>query len=175
MLLRLLAPLFLTTVLLNLPAHAAGVQTVPAVDLQRYLGQWYEIAAFPMRFQAHCVGETTAQYGLRDDGQISVVNRCKTASGEFDSASGRAKVEPNSGNARLRVTFFWPFYGDYWIIGLDPDYQWAVVGHPEREYLWILSRNPQLPQPALDAALASARAQGYTLEKLRYTPQSTAP
>lgn len=171
MLHRLLAPLLLLA-LFTPAAHAAEVQTVPAVDLQRYLGHWYEIAAFPMRFQAQCVADTSADYTVREDGQIGVVNRCRTASGNIDSANGRAKVVENTGDAKLRVTFFWPFYGDYWVIGLDPDYQWAVVGHPSRDYLWILSRTPQLAKPALDAALASAMAQGYTLEKLRFTPQS---
>ncbi|WP_043647818.1 lipocalin family protein [Chitinilyticum litopenaei] len=169
-----LAPFALAALLSPFLAQASEVRTVPAVDLQRYLGQWYEIAAFPMRFQAQCTGDTTASYTLRDDGQIGVVNRCKTADGSVDSANGRAKVVENSGNARLRVTFFWPFYGDYWVIGLDPDYQWAVVGHPSREYLWVLSRSPQLSPPALEAALASAKAQGYSLDKLRFTPQSAA-
>jgi apolipoprotein D and lipocalin family protein len=81
-------------------------------------------------------------------------------------------VVEGSDNARLKVSFFWPFKSDYWVIGLDPDYRWAVVGNPNRKYLWLLSRTPQLPKPLLDAALASASAQGFDLSQLRYTQQT---
>ncbi|MBE9610262.1 lipocalin family protein [Chitinilyticum piscinae] len=164
---RFLAALLFTVC--STMALAAEVQTVPAVDLGRYLGKWYEIAAFPMRFQAQCTADTTAEYSMREDGLVRVINRCRTASGDIDSAEGRAKVVAGSNNSKLRVTFFWPFYGDYWVIGLDPEYRWAVVGHPSRDYLWLLSRTPQLEQPLLDAALTSAIGQGYSLERLRYT------
>ena len=154
-------------------AEPAPVQTVAAVDLGRYAGKWYEIAAFPMFFQRQCVGDTTAEYALRSDGDISVVNRCRTEDG-FDEASAKAWPVEGGGNARLKVQFFWPFRADYWVIGLDADYRWAVVGNPERKYLWILSRTPRLPKEQLDAALASARAQGFDLAKLRYTVQGAA-
>lgn len=150
---------------------AAPVQTVKSVDLQRYLGRWYEIANYPMFFQRKCVSDTTADYGALPDGKVSVLNRCKTEKGEFDEADGEAKVVPDTGNAQLEVSFFKPFSGDYWIIGLDPDYKWSVVGSPNRKYLWILSRTPDLPADPLEKALQAARAQGYTLESLRYTPQ----
>lgn len=149
------------------------VQTVAAVDLGRYAGKWYEIAAFPMFFQRQCIGDTTAEYARRSDGDLSVVNRCRTEDG-FSEATAKAWPVEGGGNARLKVQFFWPFRGDYWVIGLDRDYRWAVVGNPDREYLWILSRTPRLPKEQLDAALASARAQGYDLAKLRYTPQGAA-
>lgn len=155
-------------------ALAEPVTTVAQVDLGRYTGTWYEIGHFPMYFQRHCVGDTTATYAARADGSISVLNRCRTASGSQE-AHGRATVVANSGNARLKVTFFWPFRGDYWIIGLDPDYRWAVVGNPDRDYLWILSRTPELPLPQLAAARAAATAQGFDLSRLAYTPQSTPP
>jgi apolipoprotein D and lipocalin family protein len=151
-------------------AETPPVQTVAAVDLARYAGKWYEIAAFPMFFQRNCVGETTAEYALRPDGDISVRNRCRTQDG-FDEATARAWAVEGGGNARLKVQFFWPFRGDYWVIGLDRDYRWAVVGNPDREYLWILSRTPKLPQEQLEAALAIARAQGFDLAQLRYTKQ----
>jgi apolipoprotein D and lipocalin family protein len=151
-------------------AEAPPVQTVPAVDLARYAGKWYEIAAFPMFFQRRCVGDTTAEYALRPDGDISVRNRCRTEDG-FDEATARAWAVEGGGNARLKVQFFWPFRADYWVIGLDAQYRWAVVGNPERKYLWILSRTPQLPRVELDAALESARAQGFDLAQLRYTKQ----
>jgi apolipoprotein D and lipocalin family protein len=152
------------------PDGKPPVQAVAAVDLQRYAGTWYEIARYPMPFQRQCIGDTTAHYRLREDGAIAVVNRCRTESG-FDQAEGRATVVEGSHNARLKVSFFWPFRADYWVIGLDTDYRWAVVGDPQRKYLWILSRTPQLPPAQLDAALAAARAQGYELTPLSYTPQ----
>lgn len=154
-------------------AEPAPVQTVAAVDLARYAGKWFEIAAFPMFFQRQCLGDTTAEYARRSDGDLSVVNRCRTEDG-FDQATAKAWPVEGGGNARLKVQFFWPFRADYWVIGLDADYRWAVVGNPERKYLWILSRTPRLPKEQLDAALASARAQGFDLAKLRYTSQGGA-
>ncbi|HQW38703.1 MAG TPA: lipocalin family protein [Usitatibacteraceae bacterium] len=151
-------------------AEPPPVRTVAAVDLARYAGKWYEIAAFPMFFQRQCLGDTTAEYGVRDDGDLSVVNRCRTEDG-FDEATARAWAVEGGGNAKLKVSFFWPFRADYWVIGLDDGYRWAVVGNPERRYLWILSRTPRLPAPLLEQALAAARAQGYDLSQLRYTPQ----
>jgi apolipoprotein D and lipocalin family protein len=161
--------LFATAALADVPP----VQAVPSVDLARYGGKWYEIAAFPMFFQRQCVGDTTAEYALRPDGEVDVTNRCRTEDG-FDEARARAWAVEGGGNARLKVQFFWPFRGDYWVIGLDRDYRWAVVGNPERKYLWILSRTPRLPPDQLEVALASAREQGFDLAKLRYTKQGAA-
>ncbi|MEI2416018.1 lipocalin family protein [Orrella sp. JC864] len=155
-------------------AAASTVRTVPSVDLQRYGGMWYEIANYPMVFQRNCVGDTTAHYMPRKDGSIEVLNRCRNKKGGIDEADGQASVVPGSGNAKLEISFFWPFKGDYWIIGLDPDYRWAVVGSPTRKYLWILSRTPSLPEGELKKALDAARAQGYDLKALRYTAQSKA-
>jgi apolipoprotein D and lipocalin family protein len=149
----------------------APVASVVAVDLVRYAGTWYEIASFPMFFQRNCVGETTATYAALPDGRVQVTNRCRTAQG-FEQAVGHAKAVPGSANSRLKVSFFWPFEADYWVIGLDADYRWAVVGDPRRRYLWLLSRTPQLPVDLLEAALASAVAQGYALDGLRYTQQT---
>jgi apolipoprotein D and lipocalin family protein len=158
-----------------MPAQAvdpvAPVRSVDAVDLNRYAGQWYEIAAFPMFFQRQCTGDTTATYGLKANGDISVLNRCRTKDGE-DQAEGSAWPAMAGDNAKLKVSFFWPFRADYWVIGLDADYRWAVVGNPNRKYLWVLSRTPVLPKPQLDAALATASAQGYDLSQLKYTAQS---
>jgi len=156
---------------LPLPALAeTPVASVARVDLSRYAGKWFEIAAFPMYFQRDCVGDTTAEYALAADGSVSVTNRCRTDSG-FDEAEGKATVVEGSNNARLKVSFFWPFRSDYWVIGLDADYRWAVVGNPNRRFLWVLSRTPQLPQESLEAALKAAVDQGYDLKQLRYTPQ----
>lgn len=158
--------------LLSPTSHAAPpVQTVESVELQRYAGKWYEIASLPMFFQRNCVADTTAEYTLLPDGSVGVNNRCRTKDGDIDSASGTASAVKDSGNAKLEVSFFKPFKGDYWIIGLDPEYRWSVVGAPSRKVLWILSRSPQLEPDDLERALAAAKAQGYTLEELRFTPQ----
>ncbi len=117
------------------------LSTVSQVDLNRYLGTWYEIAAYPNYFQRGCKC-TTANYS-QEKTTISVINRCYR-DGSWDIADGKARVVPNSGNAKLKVWFFWPFKGDYWIIDLDENYTYAVVGHPSRHYLWILSRSPQM-------------------------------
>lgn len=162
----------------SLATHATDpepepVASVAQVDLTRYAGRWYEIAAYPMFFQRNCIGDTTADYALRPDGEVTVDNRCRTESGT-DRAVGNAWAVEGSGNARLKVSFFWPFRSDYWIIGLDENYGWAVVGHPGRKYLWILSRTPRLPEVDLARALAAARAQGYPLDRLAYTRHTPA-
>ena len=149
-----------------------AVLSVTAVDLVRYSGKWFEIASFPMFFQRNCVADTTAEYASAPDGSISVHNRCRTKDG-FDDATGKATIVEGFDNSRLKVSFFWPFKADYWILGLDPQYQWAVVGNPNREYLWLLSRTPQLQPTMLEEALASARVQGFDLSRLRYTPQAS--
>jgi apolipoprotein D and lipocalin family protein len=154
-------------------ATESKVTSVAALDLTRYAGEWFEVVAFPKFFQRNCVGDTTANYALALDGSIKVTNRCRTQDG-MDEASGHATVVEGSANSRLKVSFFWPFKADYWVIGLDADYRWALVGNPNRKYLWLLSRTPQLPQPLLEMALASAKAQGYDLSQLRYTPQDAA-
>ncbi len=158
-------------------ADPLPVQSVPHVDLERYAGKWYEIAAFPMFFQRQCVGDTTAEYRVRPDGDVAVVNRCRTETG-FDEAIGKAWAVAGAGNGQLNVSFFWPFRSDYWIVGLDDAYRWAVVGNPNRRYLWILSRSPQLPRDQLDEALEVAARQGFDLTQLKYTrhgPTSAIP
>jgi len=158
---------------LALSAHAqAPVASVAGVDLARYAGKWYEIASFPMFFQRNCVGDTTADYALTPEGEVSVTNRCRTADG-FDEARGKAWAAADGNNARLKVSFFWPFRSDYWVLGLDADYRWAVVGNPNRKYLWVLSRTPQLEKPLLEAALKAAAMQGFDLRQLNYTVQGS--
>jgi apolipoprotein D and lipocalin family protein len=157
-----------TTVRLGLPP----LQTVPHVDLPRYLGHWYEIAAFPQSFQRGCTA-STATYSLRDDGDIDVLNRCRDGSleGEVRQAKGRARVVDRATNAKLEVSFFRPFWGDYWVVDLGADYEYAVVGHPGRDYLWILSRTPTMDAAVYDGILARLRAQGYEVERLHRTLQ----
>lgn len=156
---------------LGFPGVASAVedvQSVPQVDLSRYVGRWYEIASFPMFFQRKCLGDTTAEYAEKEAGTISVRNRCRTEDG-FIEAEGRATVVPETGNGRLRVSFFWPFSSDYWIIGLDDEYRWALVGNPNRKYLWLLSRTPQLDATSVQKAMDIAARQGFDLANLRMT------
>jgi apolipoprotein D and lipocalin family protein len=151
---------------------AATLQVVPSVDLSRYAGRWHEIARLPNWFQRGCASDTTATYTLRPDGKIGVLNECRKANGGVSTAKGTAKVaDPKGPNTKLKVTFFWPFSGDYWIIDLDPEYRWAVVGEPARKYLWILSRTPKLDDAVYQGVVERARAQGFNVGKLIRTPQ----
>jgi len=154
-------------------AAEAPLPTVPQVDLARYAGRWYEIALLPNRFQRQCVSDTQAHY--RQDGErLEVVNRCRRADGRVDDIRGHAKVVPDAGGAKLRVTFFWPFYGDYWILALDEAYTEVLVGAPNRRYAWILAREPQLPEARIEALLARAAALGFDRAAFQRTPQSAA-
>ena len=149
------------------------LRTVDKVDLSRYSGTWYEVARYPNRFQRDCQSDTTAVYTLRNDGKVQVVNSCRQEDGKTKKARGTAKVADKTTNAKLRVTFFWPFYGDYWIIGLDSDYRYAIVGEPKRNYLWILSRTPEMGGAIYEEILGQVRAAGYDPDKLIKTRQST--
>jgi apolipoprotein D and lipocalin family protein len=153
-------------------SHTPELRTVPQVDLNRYTGKWYEIATIPSWFQKDCVG-TTASYSLRDDGTIRVENVCheKTLDGPERSIVGKAWVTDRNTFARLEVQFFWPISGPYWIIALDPQYRYAMVGHPSREYLWILSRAPQMNDALYEDLLTKAERQGYDVQRVQRTPQ----
>lgn len=147
--------------------------TVPSVDLDRYYGRWYEIARLPNRFQAMCVSDTQATY--RADGPVvAVVNQCRTAAGRIEQADGIAKVVAGSRGARLKVSFFRPFYGDYWILDLDPDYRWVLVGEPGRQYAWILAREPKLDAATQTALLARAAELGFDRQAFIMTPHTRA-
>jgi len=143
--------------------------TVDAVDLERYAGKWYEIGSIPTRFQKGCRC-TTAEYGLTDKNDVKVTNRCRRE-GEWDTAEGKAFVQKGSNNAKLKVQFFWPFKGKYWILALADDYSYAMVGHPNRDYLWILSRSPELPEPDLNQLLDKAESLGFDTGRITYTEQ----
>ena len=142
------------------------LEVVSAVDLSRYAGRWYEIARLPNRFEKKCADSVTATYTLRSDGKVDVVNRCRKANGEFTTAKGKARIADKKTNAKLKVTFFWPFYGDYWILDLGPDYQYAVVGSPDRDYLWILSRTPQFDEQLYQQLVEKMAARGFETEKM---------
>lgn len=153
-------------------ATAAPLTTVDHVDLQRYVGKWYEIARYPNRFQRKCQSDTTATYTLREDGKVQVSNACREKDGTMTTANGTAKVVDPKTNAKLKVTFFWPFYGDYWILALAPDYQYAVVGEPDRKYLWILSRKPVMEETTYQEVLRKVEELGYQTGNLIRTPQA---
>ncbi len=154
------------------PDERPPLETVPYVDIQRYLGTWYEIATIPQRFQKGCTA-VTATYSLNKDGTISVVNACRKGAldGPRKSVRGKAWVVDKKTNAKLKVRFFWPFSGDYWVIGLDADYRWAVVGHPGRNYLWVLSRTPQMEEALYREILELVQSRGYDLGKIQRTLQ----
>ncbi|UCH83548.1 MAG: lipocalin family protein [Candidatus Latescibacterota bacterium] len=146
-----------------------AVRTVRSLDLERYVGLWYEIARIPNSFQKKCARGTTAEYTLREDGRISVVNRCTKEDGSQIKADGVAKIVDAASNAKLKVSFFsllgWrPVWGDYWVIGLDDDYQWAIIGTPDRKYGWVLARSPELAEDTLDKIFGIIERNGYKRE-----------
>jgi apolipoprotein D and lipocalin family protein len=140
------------------------LEVVPHVELEKYLGKWYEIAHLPARFQQGCT-DTTATYTLSENGSIIVLNECRR-SGKVKQAKGKAKVVDKISGAKLKVTFFWPFYGDYWIIDLGKDYDYAVVGTPNRKYLWILSRTPQMDDKLFSQLIESVKSKGFDVNNL---------
>ncbi|MEQ1541478.1 MAG: lipocalin family protein [Novosphingobium sp.] len=156
------------------PKHPVGNSAVPqpakSVDLNRYLGRWYEIARYEQSFQKDCEG-VTADYALRDDGSISVLNRCRKPDGRITDAKGRAKVVDAASKAKLKVSFFGPFYGDYWVLDHADDYSWSIVGEPSGRYLWLLSREAAPGTAQVDALIARAGALGYDTAQLRITRQ----
>jgi apolipoprotein D and lipocalin family protein len=172
----------LSLILFSLTTFAqatAEVKPVQSVDLNRYAGKWYEIAKYPNRFQKKCVANTTANYTRKDNGRIEVVNQCKEQDGKINDAKGEAKIVDKNTNAKLKVRFapgflsFLPFvWGDYWVIDLEPNYQYAVVGTPSRDYLWILSRTPQMDENTYQAILNRVREQGFDPNKLVKTLQN---
>jgi apolipoprotein D and lipocalin family protein len=158
----------MTTAALN----TQKLQTVRYVDLNKYAGKWYEIASYPQRFQkgCHC---TTAEYTLSDKGYVIVENRCNRGSinGKQSYIKGKAFVEKNSGNAKLKVQFFWPFKGKYWIIDLADDYSYAVISHPNKKYLWILSRTSKMDGTIYQQIISRLEEKGFDLSKLQATVQ----
>ena len=143
--------------------------TVPQVDIARYLGVWYEISSIPFYWSEGCAC-TTANYSLRSDGDIKVINSCYR-NGEFSSNTGRAWAV-DSTNSKLKVEFFWPFSGDYWIVALDADYQWVVVSNPNRDLLWILSRTVELDDTLHQNIISSLKNSDFPVEKMDVTDQS---
>ena len=152
--------------------QAQTLQTVPNVDLKKYAGKWYEIASYPQYFQkgCHC---TTAEYTLSEKGYVIVENRCNrdSVNGKQSYIKGKAFVEEGSGNAKLKVQFFWPFKAKYWIIDLATDYSYAVVSHPNKKYLWILSRKSKIDDTLYQQIISKLKSKGFDLSKLQKTEQ----
>jgi len=146
--------------------------TVKELDLNRYLGTWYEIARFPHSFEKNLVG-VTATYSIRDDGKIKVLNQGykNTLEGELSVAEGKAKIPDQSEPGKLKVSFFWIFYADYFVLELDENYQYVMIGSSSPKYFWILSRTPQMDSATYEMLLGKARKRGYNLEKLYKVPQ----
>lgn len=169
-----LPKLLLSTMLALAPLAQAAtpVTSVDTLDIGRYAGQWHEIAHLPMVFQDDCTGEITATYSLRADGMIGVRNRCAVGDGGYSVAEAVARpVEGHAGRLEVRFAPEWlswlPLvWADYWVIALDPDYQWAVVGQPDRKYLWILSRSPRMSRLQFEQLKGKAIAMGYDLSEL---------
>ncbi|MBA4309450.1 MAG: lipocalin [Chlorobiaceae bacterium] len=173
--------IFLSVILVQAQQQPTQILTVvPFVDINRYVGNWYEIARLPNRFQKQCIGDVTATYILQSDGTIKVINRCQNANGEFEEAEGQAKKNrDDKSNAKLKVRFapkilsFLPFvWGNYWVIDLAADYTYAVIGEPDRKYLWILSRTPTIDEDKLQIILEGIKAKGYDLSTLSRTKQT---
>ncbi len=173
-------------------AEPAPLQAVESVNLTRYLGRWYQIAHYPNKFQAKCLSDTTADYRLLEQGQIEVVNRCKTASGAIEEAVGAARLaQPRvlgipvgevASTAKLQVRFAPALLGwvpgiwaPYWVIQLAPDYRYAVVSEPDRDYLWILSRTPTLAADDRAAINSLLQQQGFDLARLQEDPHTAQP
>jgi len=179
----------LCLVLAGLPAYSQSgsqasdlpVRTIVSLDVPKYLGTWYEIAKFPNWFQKKCVGNTKAVYSMRADNNLKVLNSCKNADGVVSEAEGTARQIGAQDSPKLEVRFapawlsFLPMvWGDYWVIDLDPQYQVAAVSDPKREYLWVLSRTPQLDKKVYEDLLQRLQAQQFDVRKLEITPQSAA-
>lgn len=156
------------------PQKQPELATVPQVDINKYMGTWYEIASFPQRFQRGCYC-SMAQYTYNSQkGYVEVLNTCRKNSpqGIIDTAKGKAFVTDKETNAKLKVQFFWPFKGKYWIIALADDYSYAMVGHPNRKYLWILNRMPQMKEDVYKKLVASAADKGFDIRLLQRTDQT---
>jgi apolipoprotein D and lipocalin family protein len=162
------------------PKPVAPIKTIASLDVGRYQGTWYEIAKFPNWFQRKCIADTNATYKIKDDGNVSVTNRCTFENSEKGEAIGTARQIGNSTSPTLEVRFapawlgFLPMvWGDYWVIDIDPEYQLAAVSDPRRQYLWILSRTKTVEPRKYQALLNRlVNDNGFSLEQLSLTPQN---
>lgn len=155
------------------------LRPVNGVDLNRYSGKWYEIAKYPNRFQRQCIANTTAQYTVKQNGRIEVLNSCTKKDGSTDSAKAEGKIGDKKNNAKLKVRFapgftsWLPFvWANYWVIDLAEDYSYAVVSEPGRDYFWILSRTPTMDEAKYQAVITRAEAMGFDAKRIVRTPQN---
>jgi apolipoprotein D and lipocalin family protein len=162
-------------------AELPPLQPIQSLNLPRYMGTWYEVAKFPNRFQSHCQSDTQANYRVLPEGGVEVINRCRKADGVLDQAVGLARRVGPQDSATLTVRFapewlsFLPMvWGNYWVIDLDDDYTLAAVSEPKREYLWVLSRTPQVDAKRWNALMHRLEALGLSIGKLERTPQRSA-
>ncbi|PIA35409.1 hypothetical protein AQUCO_03500055v1 [Aquilegia coerulea] len=163
-------------------AATKEMEVVKGLDVEKYMGRWYEIASFPSRFQPKAGTNTRATYTLNEDGTINVLNET-WSDGKRGFIQGTAyKADPSSDEAKLKVKFYvppflpiFPVVGDYWVLFIDDDYQYALIGQPSRKYLWILSRNPRLDGEIYNQLLERATAEGYDVTKLHKTPHADSP
>ena len=152
-----------------------GIEPVDNFELEPYLGTWYEIARLDHSFERG-LSNVTANYSLRDDGGVAVVNRgYRTDKGEWDEAKGKAFFIDDTSVGRLKVSFFGPFYGAYNVFALGENYEYSMVAGPDRSYLWILAREPQVSQELLDDLIAKAEAAGYDTSELIFVEHDAAP
>lgn len=153
------------------------MSTVDSVDMDKYVGTWYEIAKIPNSFQDHCIKNTTANYEINEDGDILVLNSCIDEDGEIDDAEGLARIADKQTNSKLEVSFVsilgWHiFWGDYWILGLDENYKYVAVGTPSRKYGWILARTPQINPEDLEYCYTVFEKNGYNREVFEMSTQT---
>ena len=166
----------LLILILGLLAGCSGIpdnppKTMTHINLKRYMGTWYEIASLPAPFQKNCFC-TQAHYQLKQD-HLAITNRCRKGSktAQWEDATANGHVVPDSGNSQFKITFFWPFKANYWILYVSPDYQQAVVGTPDRKYLWLLARQKQISSSDFKHLKRIAKRRGYDLDQLSTTPQ----
>lgn len=150
-------------------SNLAPMPVVDKVDVARYLGTWHQVAWIPNSFQGDCASDTKATYTL-DGADLRVLNQCKDAKGKTTEANGIAKIVEGSNNAKLRVSFFRPFYGNYWVLALDPDYKWVLVGEPKRSFGWVLARENKLDEATLNKVLDRAVSLGYDRSAFKMSP-----
>ncbi len=157
-------------------SDGVALQTVASLDFERYMGRWYEVAKIPNRFQSHCAHGAMADYQLLESGRLAVTNSCITAEGERDSAEGVSRIVEPQSRAKLQVSFVslfgWPlFWGDYWVLALGPDYEYAVIGTPGRQYGWVLARDTQLSEAQWQAIHRTLQLQGYNPQQFEQSRQ----
>ena len=160
-------------------ANQTELTTVASVDLKRYSGKWFEIARYPNKFQKQCIGNTTSTYTLKQKGEFEVLNQCVTKNGTVTDAKGKGRIADEISNAKLEIrsapgylSFIPATWGDYWIIDLDGNYEYAAVGDPKREYFWILSRKPEMDDATYQNILRRVEQKGFKPGKVVKTPQN---